>query len=496
MRSTTTRLVFGGQKETQPDDGFSAEAEAREAVIRTGMVSLFLRGTLFRQRVGASLMTVFAAFCWRHAEPALLLTWLIAGLAILGWRNRREAAYAAMVGRDTPAILAGFISAMRPIFTLHGAIWGVSLFFSFDNLPLYDQLGCWLVLACVASAPLTTVALVPALSRAYTNTLFSMLIAVLLGMTATKESGSAGPDLLLLGLPFFYWWLLGRFGKGIHHNQREQFGLQYDIALREQEAREAVHIKNRFLAAASHDMRQPVLALSLYAEHLLEHPDMHLQLAPKIAAASQAVRGLFESLFDLANLDGGQVQLRIGQVDIAQLLADVHNQFEPLAAARRISLRWRGAPSLLMTDAVQMRRMIGNLVGNAIKYSEPDRKILLCARRHRGGVRVQVWDQGFGIPEQHLGNIFKEFYRVDRPDQGSIDGAGLGLSIVTRLARMLDTQVQVDSVVGRGTRFTLDLDATSKAANSPAGETRDDFRIVTKDVLAIARVNKCVTVTM
>ena len=265
------------------------------------------------------------------------------------------------------------------------------------------------------------------------------------------------PHYLLLGISVFYWWLLGHYGLGIHQNQTEQFGLQYDVQQKAREARAAVETKDRFLAAAAHDMRQPVMALSLYAEHLLAYPEMQPELAPKIAAASLAVKHMFESLFDLANLDSGQVILQVEKVRTAEVLDSLVVHFGPLAAAKGIELRVRGVAAVIRSDSVRLQRMIGNVLGNAIKYSPPGRRILLVARPHGDGVRVQVWDQGLGIPAGDIDRIFQEFYRVDRADAPTVDGMGLGLSIVARLSKVLNARIHVRSTVGRGTCFTIDL---------------------------------------
>ncbi|MGY4147944.1 signal transduction histidine kinase [Variovorax sp. PvP013_2] len=429
----------------------------RERAIQTGLLTIFLRGSRFRQNVGGALMTIFVICCWGHAAAPALLAWLLTGLSIIAVRQRAEVRYLRSGAFDDDAAQAGFVRTMRPIYGAHGALWGFSLVFSFDRIPVYNQLGCWLVLACAASAPLTSVALVPRLQRIYTNTLFAIVVGVVLVMTATREAATEVPHYLLLGISVFYWWLLGHYGLGIHQNQTEQSGLQYDIQQKEHEARAAVETKDRFLAAAAHDMRQPVMALSLYAEHLIAYPEMQAELAPKIATATQAVKHMFESLFDLANLDSGQVILQVEKVRTAELLDSLGVQFGPLAAARGIELRVRGVATVIRSDSVRLQRMIGNVVGNAIKYSPPGRKILLAARRHDGGVRVQVWDQGLGIPAQDIDRIFQEFYRVDRPDAPAVDGMGLGLSIVARLSKVLNARIQVRSTVGRGTCFTIDL---------------------------------------
>ena len=198
-------------------------------------------------------------------------------------------------------------------------------------------------------------------------------------------------------------------------------------------------------------------ALSLYTEYLLEHPESHRELAPKIASATLAVKNLFESLFDLASLDSGQITLNVEEVQLAAVLEGLRVQFEPMAAASQVDLRVRHADLAILTDVVRLRRMVGNVLSNAIKYSPAGSKVLLAARVHGGRARIEVWDQGHGISPDELGKIFEEFYRVDRRDLPAVDGVGLGLSIVSRLSRVLKTRISVDSRVGRGTRFRLEL---------------------------------------
>lgn len=450
-------LAGDGAAPSAPTPASIPIPDARERSIETGLLTIFLRGSRFRQNVGGALMAIFVVCCWGYASTPVLLLWLIAGLSVLAVRQRAEVRYLRGGAFDDGEAQARFVRTMRPIYGLHGAVWGLSLVFSFDRIPVYNQLGCWLVLACAASAPLTSVALVPRLQRAYTNTLFSIVIGVILVMTATRESSTEVPHYLLLGISVFYWWLLGHYGIGIHQNQIEQFGLQYDVQHKAQEARAAVETKDRFLAAAAHDMRQPVMALSLYAEYLVSYPEMQAELAPKIAAASLAVKQMFESLFDLANLDSGQVILQVEKVRTDDVLASLNVQFGPLAAAKGIELRVRGIATVIRSDSVRLQRMIGNVLGNAIKYSPPGRRILLAIRPRGDGVRVQVWDQGLGIPAPDIDRIFQEFYRVDRADAPVVEGMGLGLSIVSRLSKVLNARVHVRSTVGRGTCFTLDL---------------------------------------
>ncbi|MDM0029002.1 sensor histidine kinase [Variovorax saccharolyticus] len=423
-------------------------APARLEAVHRSLIDSFLEDTVFRQLLSAGMMVLLAVFCWRYESSGLLIVWLLIGLGTVSYRSWCERAYriAAAQRRDTLDNRVGFVRRMEPVYMLQGTVWGASLLFFFDRIDAYNQLACWLIIACVASAPLTSVALVPRLLRAYTNLLFAVLLACLAVTIALKPGPVRDMNLLFLVLPVLHWCLLARYGRFIFRRQANQFGEQYDLALREQEAQAVIRMKNRFLAAAAHDLRQPVSALSLYTEFLLENPESHLELAPKIASATLAVKNLFESLFDLASLDSGQISLHVEKVELRAVLEGLRVQFEPLAAASQVELRVCHSDLTIATDVVRLRRMVGNVLSNAIKFSA-----------HGGRARIEVWDQGHGIRPDELGKIFEEFYRADRADLPTVDGVGLGLSIVSRLSRILKTRIRVDSLVNRGTRFRLEL---------------------------------------
>ena len=455
-------------------DPFIAQSpeESRRLAIDAGLLKGFLRGIDFRRNVAAGLMLAFLVFCWSGAGWVLLSVWLFAGLVLLMVRCPMERRFQCDRFSGDRNIRAAFVRSMVPLYAVHGGVWGIALVFSFERLSLYDQMGSWLVLACAASAPLTSIALVPALQKAYTNTLFAGVMAVLLMSTSFSLTAIEVPHYLLLAITVAFWVLLNRFARGIYRGQYEQLGLQHDLELKAQEAHAAVETKNRFLAVAAHDMRQPVMALSLYAEYLADFPEMKDELVPKIAATSRIVKDLFESLFDLASLDSGHVTLHVEKVRVADLLAGLGTQFGPLAAERGIRLRLHAAEGMLETDPVQLQRMIGNVLGNAVKYSPPGSSILLAFRRSGRRWRVQVWDQGIGIPPEDLTRVFQEFYRVHQafePGARVVEGVGLGLSIVVRLSRVLQTRLQLRSVVGKGTCFTFDVgDMPAGTPFSPA----------------------------
>ena len=416
----------------------------------------FLRQSRERQPLGVLLILTMAALCWGKGNHLAVSAWLVAGLLIAAMRWRVGQVYLRDhrgAGFDKLALL---LARAAPVFILEAPFWGASVLLFFGRLPEVNQFGCWLVLTLVVYGPITRLALVPFVFHWSMNSLFIvMLTCVLYGIFRGPMLGSV--NYWFVALTLLHWTVIIGLGRAIHANQEEHFGLQYDLALKERQATEAVRTKNRFLAAATHDMRQPVSALALYADFLKDNPETHAELAPKIAKATAAVSHLFDSLFDLSILESGQVHLTIEPVQIADIVRDLQLQYEPLAEAKNIRLRVRAGHAVIHSDRVRLRRMVGNVLSNSIKYSQPGKKILLAARLQQGAVVVEVFDQGVGIPADKIEKVFEEFYRVNDATAPVVDGVGLGLSLVARLAKALKSEVRLDSIAGRGTRCSMRL---------------------------------------
>ncbi|RYH70909.1 MAG: HAMP domain-containing histidine kinase [Alcaligenaceae bacterium] len=322
-------------------------------------------------------------------------------------------------------------------------------------------------MACIAALPLRSAALVPELLRIFMNTLFSITVACVVVGTLTSLVNTHGPSsvsgpawishYLFAIVPAFQWWLLRTVGLRVYANQRRQYEVQYDLESKEEQARALAESKIRFIAAAAHDLRQPVMALAIYADQLLQHPAEHVMLAPRIARASNAVVHLFDSLFDLANLDSGKVRLRIESVSVRDLLTELAHQFESVANAKAICLQVQYIDAIISTDAVRFRRMLANVISNAIKYSSSQTTVRIMATHFEDALRIEVADQGFGIPAAEQARVFEEFYRVSHPDHTREDGVGLGLSIVFRLAKLLQCEIDFKSVEGQGTQISFSV---------------------------------------
>ena len=224
-------------------------------------------------------------------------------------------------------------------------------------------------------------------------------------------------------------------------------------------AEAASRAKTQFFAAASHDLRQPLHAMGLFAEALRQRsrdPEV-AGLVNSINESVDALEGLFGELLDITRIDTGGVEVNPAPVRMRDLFGRLRLHFEPTAFEKGLMLSFRGDQHVALADPVLLERILRNLVSNAIRYSD-DGGVLVSCRPRQGGLLVQVWDSGIGISDTTLPRIFDEFYQVSssRPlEPHQRKGLGLGLAIVKRLAALMDAPLTVRSRVGHGTVFSL-----------------------------------------
>ncbi len=238
--------------------------------------------------------------------------------------------------------------------------------------------------------------------------------------------------------------------------------------------------KTRFVAAASHDILQPLNAARLYVTSLIERQRQNkgdgeaTGLVANIDASLEAVEEIFTALLDISRLDTGAMKPEFAEFRIDELLHRLDVEFAPLARAKGLDLKFMPCSQHVRSDRRLLRRLLQNLVSNAIKYT-PSGRVLVGCRRRGNGLRVEVYDTGIGIPQAKRRAVFREFHRLDQGARVA-RGVGLGLSIVERIARVLDCEVALKSNVGRGSRFSIEVPRASgfAAAPRPAAPPRLD----------------------
>lgn len=217
--------------------------------------------------------------------------------------------------------------------------------------------------------------------------------------------------------------------------------------------------KTKFLAAASHDLHQPLNAARLFVAALAEQEGMdksNRDLVVSIDNALEAIDGLLRALFDISKLDAGVMSADIGGFEVGPLLEQLRKEYLPQARAAGITLKVMPCRAVIRSDPKLLGRVLRNFMSNALRYTERG-TILLGCRRRRGRLSIGVWDSGIGIPEEKLGEVFHEFQQVAQPGRRREKGIGLGLAIVERIARLLDHPLEVRSRLGRGSSFAISV---------------------------------------
>jgi two-component system, chemotaxis family, CheB/CheR fusion protein len=216
--------------------------------------------------------------------------------------------------------------------------------------------------------------------------------------------------------------------------------------------------KSRFLAAASHDLRQPLQSLTLIQGLLARtvESDKGRQLVERLDQTLGAITGMMNTLLDINQIEAGMVEARMTRFPVSDLLDRMKNEFQFVAQAQRLDLRVVSSSRMIRSDPRLLEQMIRNLVANALKYTRRG-KVLLGCRQHDGGLSIEVWDTGIGIAESQLKAIFNEYHQIDNDARERSRGMGLGLAIVQRLGDLLGHRIGVRSLSGRGSVFAIEV---------------------------------------
>ncbi|PKH84876.1 hybrid sensor histidine kinase/response regulator [Pseudomonas sp. Choline-02u-1] len=214
--------------------------------------------------------------------------------------------------------------------------------------------------------------------------------------------------------------------------------------------------KSRFLAQASHDLRQPIHSIGLFTACLRESRlgADERRLVDNIDRSLLNVSQLFRSILDLYTLDNGRVEAKMQTLDLGEWLADIVRQHEEAARWAGVELRLRPCKHWVRTDPALLATMVQNVLSNCFKYGA-QRPVLLGVRKRGAGLAIVIYDCGNGIAEEHQHKVFEEFYRVRQVRDKDVEGVGLGLSIIKRLGELIDVDVALRSRVGCGTAVTL-----------------------------------------
>ena len=434
---------------------------ADKAILAEQVRVLYVEGQrLILTGVAAALILVWVL--WDHVPHAVLLGWL----AVFCLYSLARAAMARAWRRRSAGDVdhRDWLRRVQWALAVGGSMWAAAcfLFYVPDRIE-YQLFLVTMLLGAVVSGLVTLAVYLPA---------YLAFVTPFVAATAIRYGQGGDPlhwGIALAAVVTFF--LFINFARYIQNSFVESLRLRMALAERNREVERANLAKSRFLAVASHDLRQPLHALNLFAAQLRDQTDPadRARLVARIDAAIDSMNELFNALLDISKLDAGVLAPDIAEFPVAHLLGRIETTFA--AAAREKGLRLRVLPSRVWvrTDAILLERILLNLVSNAIRYTSRGGVIVGC-RRRGDSVRLEVWDSGIGLAEDQHRSIFGEFYQVDAPAPGGRAGLGLGLSIVDGLCRLLGHPIDLASRPGKGSRFAVSV-PWAPARQQPAEST-------------------------
>lgn len=408
--------------------------------------------------VSAGALTV-AWSVWGRVEPQLVCSWLFAIGAVMVWRFTL---YRAFPVKGPTLERVAYWERLWTLSTgIHGSIWGSTAVLLY--VPDSPEHQAVLLVALFA----ISTAAVPLVVR-HLPSLYAFVLTVLAPIIIRLAHEGSHTQIALVVISGLVMYGIFIFGTELNRTITESVRRYYEnidlitqltdqtskAEAARQEADDANRMKTRFLAAASHDLRQPMHALGLFSDSLrrrLRDPDDR-QLADRICRSAEAVEDTFTALMDVSRLDAGIVEAHPQACLLQAIMERVAQDCTAEAHAKGIELRLRPTALGVLTDPVLLERIVRNLASNAVRYTARG-KVLIACRASGTGVSIEVWDTGIGIAADKHARIFEEFYQAGERDR--TQGLGLGLAIVRRLTRILGAELTLRSIPGKGSVFKV-----------------------------------------
>ncbi|MEH6357699.1 MAG: hybrid sensor histidine kinase/response regulator [Pseudomonadales bacterium] len=267
---------------------------------------------------------------------------------------------------------------------------------------------------------------------------------------------------------------LGRVSRSFNRLERELWEQGQDLQVAKEDAEKANRAKTMFLATASHDLRQPLHAMQMYIAALRSkvNDEDALKIIDDVDAVSGSTARLLSALLDVSRLEAGDIKPHFENFPVRDILLRVLRGFKPRAAQKELSFKIVCSDAIVRSDPVLLERIVGNFVSNALRYTSRGGVLVGC-RRKGDKISIEVFDTGCGFPDEQAKAIFEDFHQLDNKERDRGKGLGLGLAIVKRLSESLSHQIECDSVVGKGSRFAVQLDRGTLTRK--AGKEEDVF---------------------
>ncbi|MEP4485996.1 ATP-binding response regulator [Marinobacter alexandrii] len=415
--------------------------------------------------VGTALVYAF----WDVVAPSLLLAWIAAMVAML---SVRVAVYFSFKKRFDGSKLKRYQIFLILGSASAGVIWGVGGLLMFIPGQLELQLLILLSLLAMAAGSAFSLSIYLPAYFAFVPLMLAPITLRLLLTGDTIHTALASVTIIFLIAQTAFNIKINRGLSSAMELRFENLDLIEQLKEQKAEAEQANSAKSRFLAAASHDLRQPLYALTLFVSALEEQvtsPDER-KITQQIKRSANSLQSLFEALLDISKLDAGTVDIRKSDFRLKDMLARLADEFDPQAAQKGITIHWTQEPLAVNSEPALLEQILRNFIANAIRYTATGEINVTC-EPYADSIKISVSDTGIGIPDEDQVAIFEEFYQLGNPERDRQKGLGLGLSIVQRAAELLDHRIEVDSQLSQGSTFSVTVDTATQSDLASAEES-------------------------
>lgn len=470
--------------------------DSLDLLIRAEQIRILYRNTPAMLVSNTLIPLVLMYLWWDVVDRSRMLVWLALMLVVVSARAGTYIAYQRMLPSPTQVSRWGTYLVISSFAS--GSLWGAAgMQMSDPGHPEQFSLMLLIIGGFGAGAVVSLAAYLPVFYAFFFPSLLPFI-------TASLWNGSHTSNVMVIAAIMF----LGTLSLYARNLQRvftqslllrfENLDLVKELTAQKVSAERANAAKTRFLAAASHDLRQPLHAMGLFVSALAQRVRGAgtRKLVAQLGSSTEALRGLLNALLDISRLDAGVIQPRFASCSVQNLFDRLAHDYAAAAAEKNIVLTFVPTRVWVWCDATLLERIVRNLVSNAVRYTERGGVVVGCRRRGES-LRIEVWDSGIGIAPDELSNIFHEFYQVGNLERDRSKGLGLGLAIAQRLARLLGLQVDVVSVPGKGSMFALAVPRSAAAESegetptpSVSGRLPPALVVVIDDELAIREATR------
>jgi signal transduction histidine kinase len=405
--------------------------------------------------INVSIITALTIYVfWNTVRGEFLLAWGVGMFAVILIRLMLLFVFSHLKPDDKESFRWGGYFAVTSF--ISGWIWCVGIILFWDPSTLLQKTFLVMVLLGTAAGSMSLTSMWAPGYYLFVLPMLTTLVAYLFAQGSREWVG-----LGILGAAYTI--SLLRLGQNNFENfvktlrlQSENMGLIDKLREQKDRAEQAARAKTQFLASASHDLRQPVHALALFADALSHEVNTPKgkNLMNNLSRSVESIDELLTSLLDISKLDAGTVKVNAADIELKPILQKVINEFSAEAEKQNLTLRVRDTSLAVHSDPVLLGNIVRNLVSNALRYTKQG-GILVGCRRNKNDVCIEVWDTGLGIPEAEREKIFAEFYQLNNPERDRGKGLGLGLAICQRTCELLHHRIELYSRPGRGSVFRI-----------------------------------------